>query len=246
MTKAMMGTACEHHGQGGHGSCLQHVPLFHELLEQEISLLNSEIQSRTYRKGEYIYEEGTPSEALYVIHQGVVKVTTLSEDGKERILRFLFPGDFDGLFALFKEGVHYAYAEAIEDTVVCRIYRNDLKAILERNTDLTFRLLTLLSERLRDADQWAGSMSFMDAETRLAKILLDFDARATVPGVHQLPVAKKDLAALIGTTPETLSRKLTAFESAGYLSLQGQKGIKIIDFGALEEIAGMPRLGTLR
>lgn len=232
-------TTCQHRESAGHDSCLRQVPIFNELSEPEISVLTKAIHSRRYRKGQFVFEAGQPSDALYVIHHGVVKITTVSDAGKERILRFLFSGDFDGLFALFKEDVHYAYAEAVEDTVVCRINRNDLKAILDHNADLAYRLLALLSERLRDADEWAGSMSFMDAESRLAKMLLILSTRVVKSGVHQLPVTKKDLAALIGTTPETLSRKLAAFESEGYILLTGKKGLRILNASALEQIVGV-------
>lgn len=230
---------CQHGEPDGTDSCLRYVPVFNELTEPEMSILSTEMHSRRYRRGEFVFQAGEPSDAMYIVHEGAVKVTALSEDGKERVLRFLFPGDFDGWFALFKEAVHYAYAEAVEDAVVCQIYRADLKTILKRNPDIAYRLLGLQSERLRDADEWAGSMSFMDAEARLAKILLIFITRETKPEGRSFPVAKKDLAALIGTTPETVSRKLAAFESAGYLQLEGKSNIQILDFDALEAIAGI-------
>jgi len=230
---------CENHDHSGHDSCILHVPLFTGLPEQGVLLLNEAVHSRRYRKGELVFQEGDRSDALYIINQGVVKIAQLADTGKEHVLRFLFHGDFGGMSALFKEGLHYANAEVIEDAVVCRIYRNDLKTILDHDSDMAYRFLAAISERLRDADEWAGSISLMDAERRLAKTLLIFRAKAAAPGVYQLPVAKKDLAALIGITPETLSRKLAAFESQGVISLTGKKGIEIVNVDVLEAIAGL-------
>ncbi len=225
------------HDSNGHSSCVFHVPIFTGLSEQETALLNQAIYSQGYKKGEFVFREGELSDALYVIHEGVLKVTTLSNAGKEHILRFLFPGDFGGLFALFKEGLHYGNAEAVETSVVCRIYRHDLKAILSTNSEMAYRFLAAMSERLRDADEWIGSMSLMDAERRLAKILLLYFARIADVGTHHLPIAKKDLAGMIGVAPETVSRKLASLEAQGIISLEGKKGIHIINPSALKRIS---------
>lgn len=219
-------------------TCIRRVPIFDSLPDNQVALLHGLVESRRYQKGEYIFQEGEPSNALFVISEGVVKVSKLSETGKEHILRFLFSGDFDGQFALFKEGLHYSTAEALEDTVVCRIYREDLKAVLERNPQMAYHFLAAMSDRLRDADEWVGAISLLDVERRLAKTLLIFGRRHGELAKFELPVAKKDFAALIGVAPETLSRKLTFFESQHFIALSGKKGIQILNPGALRRVAG--------
>ncbi|MCL6517046.1 Crp/Fnr family transcriptional regulator [Alicyclobacillus sp.] len=223
----------------GRGSCLRRVPLFRGLPAQDIELFSKEIHSKRYKKGEHVFRRGDTAEGLYVIHHGVVKITTLSNEGKEHILRFLFQGDFDGVDALFNDKSHYAFAEAVEDAVVCTIYRSDLKVVLMRHPDIAYRLLGVLSARLRDADERAGSLRLMDAERRLAKTLVLFGERVPFGVPFELPFPKKDLAALIGVAPETLSRRLSAFESAGYISMNGQKGFTIRDAEALRRLAAM-------
>ncbi|MCL6548116.1 MAG: Crp/Fnr family transcriptional regulator [Alicyclobacillus sp.] len=222
-----------------HRVCLGRVPLFRGLPPEDIDLLSRELRSRRYKRGEYVFRRGEPADGLCVIHHGVVKVTASADDGKERILRFLFPGDFDGLYALFNDKAHYANAEAVEDAVVCRIYRSDLRDALTRHPEIAYRLLASLSARLRDADEWGSSMSLMDAEKRLAKTLLLFGQRVADGASFQLSFPKKDLAALIGITPETLSRKLAAFESAGYITLIGQKGFRILNVDALRQLSNL-------
>ena len=223
-------------------SCICHVPIFRDLKQSEVLLLDAAVQSRHYRKGELIFQEGEESDSLYIIHQGVVKIYKLSDEGKEHILRFLFAGDFGGQLALFKEDIQYTNAEAVEDAVVCRIYRKDLKTILGHNPEMAYRFLQAMSDRLRDADEWTGSLSLLDADRRIAKVLLNFGTRGGPnTGSHKLPVAKKDLAALLGIAPETLSRKLAYFDEQGWISLSGKKGVEIKNVNALQEIAkGMP------
>ncbi|MCF8565496.1 Crp/Fnr family transcriptional regulator [Alicyclobacillus tolerans] len=228
---------CETHGHHGLDSCVLHVPIFRGASQQEVALLHHAVHSRLYRKGELVFQDGEPSDALYVVNRGVVKVSKLADTGKEHILRFLFHGDFGGMSALFKEGYHHANAEAVEDAVVCRIYRDDLRPILDNNFEMAYRFLAALTERLRDADEWAGSISLLSSERRLAKTLLIFNDKVQNSDTNELPVAKRELAALMGMTPETLSRKLTSFESQGFISLKGRKGIQILDTNALVKIA---------
>ena len=127
----------------GHPSCLRQIALFDNLLEAQIRLLAKAVYSRSYKRGEFVFQEGDRSDALYVVSQGVVKIAKVSATGREHVLRFLFQGDFGGLSSIFKGGVAYASAEVVEEAVVCRIYRKDLKTILDRNSDLAYRLLQL-------------------------------------------------------------------------------------------------------
>lgn len=234
--------ACHHGCCETPDFCVRGVPLFDSLTDEDVALLHETIESKRYTKGESVFREGEPSDSLYIVNEGVVKVSKLSDSGKEHILRLLFPGDFLGQFALFKEGLHYADAEAMEESVVCRIHRTALKAILERNPQMSYRFLAAISQRLREADEWVEAISLQDVERRLAKTLLIFEGKSETDGVFQLPVPKKDFAALLGATPETLSRKLSAFESQSLIRLHGKKGIQILDPTGLEIIAGL--IGT--
>ncbi len=89
---------CELHQKPG--SCVRNVPIFKGLNEDEISIIEEVINHQTFKKGEYIFQEGETSETLYVIHKGTVKISKLSDEGKEQIIRLLFPGDFFGQYAL--------------------------------------------------------------------------------------------------------------------------------------------------
>src|SRR5690606_19747127 len=94
-------------------SFIRQVPIFQGLNEEELDLLQKVTQINDYRKGDMIFREGDPSESLYIIGEGIIKITKVAEDGKEQIVRLLFPDDFFGQSAMLQSENHYANAVAI-------------------------------------------------------------------------------------------------------------------------------------
>lgn len=226
--------SCARHDQH---SCIHRVPVFEQLTEEDAASLSSAVQSRPYRKGERIFREGERSDRLFIVNDGIVKLSKLSEEGKEQIIRFLFPGDFFGQFALLQEKNHYADAEALSPAVICTIRKQDFLPIMAQNAKLAYRFLLAVSERLAQADDWMGTLRLMDTERRLAKLLMAFYERNDGQTEIRLPVQKKELAALIGTTPETLSRKLAELDQRGILAVARSR-IVILQPKRLSELAG--------
>lgn len=225
---------CTHHEPH---SCIHRVPIFEQLTEEDAAALSSAVQSKPYRKGERIFREGERSDRLFIVNDGILKLSKLSEEGKEQIIRFLFPGDFFGQFALLQEKNHYADAEALSPAVICTIRKQDFLPIMAQNAKLAYRFLLAVSERLAQADEWIGTLSLMETDRRLAKLLMAFYERNNGQAEIRLPVQKKELAALIGTTPETLSRKLAEFDQQGYLTV-ARNDIIILQPQRLSELAG--------
>jgi CRP-like cAMP-binding protein len=219
-------------------SCVRSVPVFKGLNQDEVRDLGQVVKSRTYTKGDYIFREGDLSDCLVVVHKGTIKVSKFSDEGKEQILRILFPGDFFGQYALLENKKHYADAEVLEDTTVCLLHKNEFKLILERNPGMAMNFMMALSELLQMADEWIGTISLLEVERRLAKALLLFFEKENEKEFFMLPVPKKDFASLIGATPETLSRKLVHLQSIHVLELDGRRGIRLLDIKKLKEIAG--------
>ncbi len=145
-----------------HSACIKQVPLFQSLNEPEFGLIQQTIRSNPYKKGDYIFQEGEPADGLHVVHEGAIKLSKLSDCGKEHVLRFLFPGDFSGQFALFHEIDHYTNAEVIQDAVICHIHRADLRLMLQKHPHITYQFLVALSDQLREADEWVSAISLLD------------------------------------------------------------------------------------
>lgn len=231
---------CQHEGHDcGASSCIHRIPIFESLTEEEVNALSPVIHTHHYKKGEIIFREGEPAFSLYFVNDGVIKISKLSDEGKEQIFRILFSGDFFGQFALLQNRNHYANAEVIETATVCQINSEDFKKAMEHNPEMAFRFILAISEKLRESDEWMGTISLLEVERRLAKALLIFHKKSQAGDKpFQLPVSKKEFASLIGTTPETLSRRLAYFESLNLLVLEDRKHIRIIDSEGLEQITG--------
>jgi CRP-like cAMP-binding protein len=224
---------CDHLSQF---TCVKNVPIFKGLTDEELMVVQKTVKNQTYQKGEYIFQEDEPSTTLYIVHRGMVKLVKLSEVGKEQIIRILFPGDFFGQYALLENKYHYANAEVLEETSICLIQKDDFRTVLERNPSMAMKYMMVLSERLQLADEWIGAISLMEVEKRLAKALLSFFEKEQKEE-FELPVSKKDFASLIGTTPETLSRKLVSLQSQQVLKLSGRKRIQLLSVESLKELA---------
>ncbi len=218
-------------------SCIHRVPIFEHLTSDESETVTAAIQSNHYKKGEYIFREGEKSDKLFIINEGTVKISKLSDHGKEQIIRFLFPGDFFGQFALLQEKNHYANAEVLDASIICFIHKQDFQLIMEHNPKMAYRFLLAVSERLGQADEWLGTISLMETNRRLAKLLILLYDKNNAKSNVRLPAQKKELAALIGTTPETLSRKLALLEEQKLISVT-RNNIIIHQPQLLRELAG--------
>ena len=217
-----------------HLGCVSRVPIFNHLTPEQMQEIMQVVQSVSFKKGEMIYYAGDTSNSLYIVNRGQVKIYLLSEDGKEQIVRVLKHGDFIGELALFQQSVHESYAEALVNTQICLITSADLEKLLLKYPTIAMEILHEFSNRLADSEKQTMSVATERVETRLALYLADlYDQDISNSNMITLPMSKKDLAAYLGTTPETLSRRLTDFEAAQYIRQKGQRKIEILNLDAL-------------
>lgn len=220
------------HGET-HGTCVSLVPIFNHLEREQMDEIMAVAHSVCYKKGENIYCAGGRSDSLYIVSKGRIKIYRLSESGKEQLLRILHPGDFTGELALFSETVHEAYAEAIEETGVCTINRFELQELLLKYPSISLKVLAEFSSRLEHSEKQATRFATEKVETRIALFLAECMDNKRQTMEVELPMNKKDMASYLGTTPETISRKLADIEEAGYIKQISNKAIKILDLDGL-------------
>ncbi|NGZ77990.1 Crp/Fnr family transcriptional regulator [Saccharibacillus alkalitolerans] len=226
--------ACRH-TEGNEGApkrCVSIVPIFNHLQDDEMEEVAKATHAVSLKKGELLHRAGDTSDSLYIVHQGKVKVYRLSENGREQLIRILQPGDFTGELALFKESIHDGYAEALEKTEICSIRRGDLHELLQRYPNISWKILREFSDRLDQAESQVTRLATEDAETRIGLYLAQ-QAEEHRSMEYRLPMSRKDLASFLGTTPETISRKLAKFEDAGWIEQSDQRRIRILDLDAL-------------
>lgn len=189
-------------------ACFSKVSLFQHLDPSEAALLISLLHTRKYNKGEVVVQEGEHSDTLYVVHQGCVKLSKYNENGKEHIIRFLFPGDFFGQDSLLHQKPHAANAEVLEPSAICSISKHDFDQLLEHDPKLAYHFLLAITKLLRETDEWNSSLSAMTTEQKIAKLLLYFHTRNHARHEIRLPVYKKIWLCCSGLHPKHLVANL--------------------------------------
>lgn len=221
------------HVHGSHKSCVSMVPIFNHLEVDQMDEIMTTIKPGHYKKGEIVYRAGDKSDSLYIVSSGKIRIYRLSKSGKEQLVRILTAGDFTGELALFSESIHESYAEAMEETEVCMITRSDLQEFLIKFPSISLKILSEFSIRLEKSEKQATRVSTEKVETRIALFLAECIDSETQSMVFVLPMSKKDSASYLGTTPETISRKLTELEDAGYIKQKAHRKIKVLDLDGL-------------
>jgi len=163
-----------------------------------------------------------------------VKIYQIFESGKEQLLRILEPGEFMGEMALFTEKDMDSYAEAMETTEICAIHRNDMQELMNEYPTIAIKILEQFSNRLDETEKLVGTLSSKDVEMRTASYLIDLAEKMQTEEVV-LPMSKKELASFLGTTRETISRRLSTFQTNGWIEQVGHRNIKILNKDALKE-----------
>lgn len=215
-------------------SCVSRVPLFGRLTPTQQAEVAGYARPALVDRGQPVVSEGQPAAELFVVHEGQVKISKGSAEGRETILRVLGPGDVFGEVWFLTGRRPDVDAVALEASRVCVFDHARLAELLGRFPDIGVVMLRTLAERLGSAERMLAARTLSDAGARVAAYLLDLpatfsDGRATVA----LPLAKKDVATYLGTSPETLSRRLASFEHQGLIRLRGAE-IDILDASRLD------------
>ncbi|MFH1213820.1 MAG: Crp/Fnr family transcriptional regulator [Candidatus Neomarinimicrobiota bacterium] len=206
---------------------LKNIPLFADLKDEIIQKISNLMQKRVYKKGNIILMEEEFGDTLFILNQGSVKITRLSDDGREVILSILGEGDFFGEMSIFDGENRSANVIALEDTDVLILKRGDFLDLLEKHPKIAIVLLQEMAMRLRRSDQQIEGLSLSDAENRIAMSLLRLaeDLGVIKQGqvvIENLPY-QQDIANMAGTSRETVSRMLTLLQRKGYVQKRGRK-----------------------
>lgn len=223
---------------------LRGVGVFEGLGRAHLDTLARLAVRRSYVAGETVFSEGETSGGLHVVRTGRVRVYKLGPEGKEQILHIWGPGEPFGEAAAFEDVSYPAHAEAIEATTTLFIPRAGLIEEVRRDPEFALALVTLLSRRLRRLAGLVESLSLREVPGRLAAFLLLLSERQGGIDRVSLDIPKTQLAAVIGTIPETLSRILGRLSREGIAATDGPRAVLLRDRDALRALAeGTRRLG---
>src|SRR5699024_10266062 len=164
-------TPHSHESIGSHAACVSLVPIFNHLEESQMQEVAQATKSRSYKKGEYLFQPGDASDTLYILNAGLIRIFRLTESGKEQLVRFLKPGDFTGELAVFSSDVHDDFAEALKDTTICLMQRKDLQELLQKYPAVSLKIMEEFSARLKSSEKQTTLVATEKVETRLALFL---------------------------------------------------------------------------
>lgn len=208
--------------------CVELVTIFQNLSKTDKDTIATLVTHHHYTSGEYLFSAGDAADALLIVAHGQAKVFQMAANGKEQMLRILQTGDFDGEAALFSNSDHNSFAQALMDTDVCQISRQDFQKLMQKTPEMAVNMVNALGRRIAQLEQQTTEVTTSSVESRLASYLLETSAGLDEE-VFTLPLKKKDIATYLGTTPETISRKLTSLVKQGMIEKISNNKFKILD-----------------
>ena len=194
--------------------------------------------SYTIKKGEPIFEEGETVNGIYCIKDGVCKLSKLSANGKDQIVKLVKPGELLGQRSMISDEPANLSAVALEDMEVCFIPRTEVLQFFNNNNQFSMNIMKSICGDLKESDDHMVSMAQKTVKERLAETLLyleDTFGRNEDGSLH-IQLSREELAGMIGTATESCIRLLSEFNKSGLIDLNGKK-ISIIDRSKLKRLA---------
>ena len=213
---------------------LRAIPLFASVKDDDLAMIADLLIERRFPKHKTIVEEGLPGDYMYVLLEGRVQVSKLSDDGREKILHFLEAGDFVGEMSLLDNAPRSASVRALTDTRILALSRADFLNVMRRSPDLAMAVVQELTRRLRDTNEQASSLSFQRVKERtkglLVRLAKDPDREGEYGGRRVTPtLTHQQIADMIGTSRETVTRALKGLKEQGWLKQDGKKYLVPVD-----------------
>ena len=218
---------------------IRRLPFFKHLPAEAISKINALFHDRDVSTDERIYFEGEEAGHLYLVAMGKIKLVRNTASRHDVLLDILHGGDYFGSLSTFGGRVHTETAIAQTDCCILQISSEDFETVLTKYPDVTRKVLGAVSKRLTESQEIVKQLSTYTVEQRIASALLRLAGKlgeTRGQGVLiQLPFSRQDLAAMTGSTTETVSRVMSHFTKEGLVK-SGRKWVTITNMKRLEEL----------
>lgn len=218
---------------------LQRFKLLDALSESQRQLVVQSARMFELKRGERIYLPGDPSDQIFLLKRGVVKIASAGADHREAVLAFLHPGDIFGELAVVDESPRDHLAEVHEDACLCALSRDLILRLARESPELGYRITKVMGLRVRQFRTRLEELLCTSATGRVAHALVDLadehgvtDARGIVIPFR---LSQRDLANLVGLTRETVNVVLQDFRQRGLVEVEG-KSIRLLDASALRKL----------
>ena len=212
------------------------IPIFNGLPEDQISAIKQIAVEKTVNKGEILFSEGDEGKGFFVIAEGRLKVFKVSPEGKEQILHILGPGQPFGEVSVFAGQRFPANAQALDKARVLFLPRAAIVTLIAANPSLALNMLAVMSKKLRQFAVQIENLSLKEMPARLASYLIFLAEKQDAVDMVTLKISKGQLASILGTIPETLSRIFAKLAGQNLIRVEGKK-ITLLDRSGLEDLA---------
>ncbi|MCC7530813.1 MAG: Crp/Fnr family transcriptional regulator [Candidatus Melainabacteria bacterium] len=216
--------------------------LFESFNPVELGRLLGILEELELPKHHMVFSPGAPSEAIYFIEKGRVRLTRLSPEGKTVILALLGPGDLIGE-ASWEAGEHDSYAETLEESRIYQISREAFQNFIRENPEFGLRLIQIIGGRLKQAQARIEDLVFRQVPSRVARLLVTLaeqHGKVTPNGIRvEFPLTHQEIADLVGSSRVTVTQILNRFRSSHWIDIESKR-VTIHNLDALEEMVRQP------
>ena len=209
-------------GSASHSHYPQRVQLFSGLSEVEMKTINAAARRLRKERGEFVYMPGDRADYVYFLKKGRIKLSVLSESGKEIAIDIIQPGEMFGEFALIDEAERSNITQALDDVTILVFHKHDFVSLLKSQSSLTFNYIRMVGDRRRRMEKKLSDITSKDVSARVCELLYELSANAApAGGGHQslIPLTHHDVASLIGASRQTTTSILNDFMRSGFIEL---------------------------
>jgi len=192
---------------------------------EELSKLSENRKTRKYKKKEVIFHEGDYAGAIYFVSSGRVRTYKINDDAKEYSVDLYGAGDFIGYLSIFEGEEYIETAEAMDDTEILKIPKEDFIELLFKNRDVSNRFIKMLAHNVVEKEEKLLNLAYDSVRKRVADALIELQKKYNKNDTSDFTIAisRNELASLVGTSTETVIRTLSDFKEEQLINIKGSK-----------------------
>lgn len=211
---------------------LSTIDIFQDMTSEELAELDHMTQMTTSPKGQIIYAPGETGELLFILKRGRVQLYKLSPDGRKLVMADLGAETFFGEMSLLGQDMSSLFAEALEDSTVCVMTRDEVEKLILNNPKVALRIMEVVGQRLKNAEGRLEDVVFRSVPGRVASLLLRMTNDS---GSTEVALSHQEVADVLGVYRETVTNALDRLKESGAVTL-GRRKITIVQRDTLEDL----------
>lgn len=218
------------------GLCIKKVTMFQSISEHHLREIINLTGHKSVEKGTVLCHEGDDANLMYIINEGIVKLSKYNVEGKEQILDVRYSGQTFGEYHVLSHMPYHYTATTLSATKICTLEKSKLKLILLDYPDINQNIIVELAKQIIKSEDLVQSLSLVNSDSKVAYILLELLKSSPNESIIDLPLSREEMANYAGVTRETMSRRLSEFSTHKIIETIGYKRIKILNKIALEDM----------